>query len=198
MHTHSDGRRPPSRHTPCPVFKVIHLILGGILYLLHPGLTPSAVAQERVRLVTGEYPPYTGYKLPEGGLSTFLVKEIFHAAQLPEPILDWQDGSAASHNQGWQRPRHVSLRLRCPAGGIFSLLRPHPHLPSGVLPDMFPEGIEGRWDNLRLCVPQGWSANLFNETIEMFNLPLRVLPLWKTAYVWSRTTAPIWSRTMCW
>lgn len=150
-------------------FAVFPLILGVVLCALGP-----ARAEEPLPVITGEYPPYTGEAMPHAGLSTFLIQEIFRAASLPKPTIDWQP---------WQRGYALAK------AGKYAATYPYVHtneraedfLYSEPLHTLrrtfftrkdFPKGMTGDWYNLRLCVPLGWGISYLEKTIKIFNLTM--------------------------
>ena len=132
-----------------------------------------ARAEESLPLTTGEYPPYTGQKLPGGGVSTVLVKAIFKAAGLAEPKIywqPWQRGYEAAHagkyfatfpyanDPTWEQEFVYSDAL-------------HPFRRAFFTRKRFTKGITGDWDGLRLCNPLGWETGHLGVILKTFSMP---------------------------
>ena len=68
-------------------------VLAVLLVLAWPVVAP---ARDVVRLVTGDYPPYSGEALPGGGYVTQIVRRVFDEMDMPVEIhfLPWKRGFA--------------------------------------------------------------------------------------------------------
>ena len=145
-------------------------------FLLILGMTwgpiMSAGAQSLLPLVTGEYPPYAGQGLPNGGMSTVLIKAVFKTAGFAEPTIDWHP---------WQRGRAAAKAGRYAASYPYSynpergedLLYSEPlHAYSRAFftRKKFSDAIEGRWNGLTLCTPLGWDTSAFSHIPKDFNI----------------------------
>ena len=110
--------------------------------------------------------------MPEGGLSTVLIKAIFKAAGFAEPTLDWQpwqrgDASAQAvqylatfpyaNDPTWEKEFIYSDSL-------------HPFRRAFFTRKHFTKGITGQWDGLRLCNPLGWETGHLEVILNTFDV----------------------------
>lgn len=125
-------------------------------------------------LVTGEFSPYSGSALPEGGQSTRLVMTLLREAGYDEVKVDylpWNRGyelvrnglASATYPYAWTRERAKIFYYSAPIhidhlswftyGGSEAMLN-------------------GRWQGLRVCIPANWSTSHADEVIARFSLQL--------------------------
>ena len=94
------------------------------------------------------------------------------AAQLPEPTLDWK-GWKRGYTTAKSGKHHATYPYGPDPQWEKDFLYSDPiHIYSRAFFTRrdFPEGIEGRWDGLTLCIPQGWSTGYFTETLQKFDI----------------------------
>ncbi|WP_323930112.1 substrate-binding periplasmic protein [Aeromonas veronii] len=126
-------------------------------------------------LVTGEFTPYTGKALPEGGESTRLVTTLLQEAgyrEIQVDYLPWPRGYqltrnglvAATFPYAWTAERaklfHYSAPIHIDRLSWFTYWGN--------------EAIQaGRWQGLRVCIPLGWSTSHADGVIKRFGLDLQ-------------------------
>ncbi|UTH74910.1 ABC transporter substrate-binding protein [Chromobacterium sp. IIBBL 290-4] len=120
----------------------------------------AGAAADDVMLSTGDFPPYTSEKLPQGGITSMIVREAFRAAGLPEPrivFLPWKRGysetEAGHFAAGFPYARDAKREQ--------SFLYSEPlHLDkfSYFVRKDNAEAAAGQWQGMRLCLPLGWTS----------------------------------------
>ncbi len=126
-------------------------------------------------LVTGEFTPYTGKALPDGGESTRLVTTLLQEAgyrEIQVDYLPWPRGYqltrnglvAATFPYAWTAERaklfHYSAPIHIDRLSWFTYRGS--------------EAIQaGRWQGLRVCIPLGWSTSHADGVIKRFGLDLQ-------------------------
>lgn len=131
-------------------------------------------AQETVPAVTGEYPPYTGEKLPSGGIATAIVDLALKAAGFAKTDVLWTS---------WTRG-HTLTKV-----GKVAMTFPYVHNEERTQDFLFSDplytdrisyfvrpqdlnGLSGAWHEMRICLPQGWAISLHQDFIDQFSLSL--------------------------
>ena len=125
-------------------------------------------------LVTGDFSPYSGAGLPDGGQSTRLVTTLLREAgydELKVEFLPWNRGyeltrnglASAIYPYAWTSERaklfYYSAPIHIDYLSWFSY-----HGSDRVL--------DGKWQGLRVCIPAGWSTSHADEVITRFSLQL--------------------------
>ncbi|MFR9720721.1 substrate-binding periplasmic protein [Aeromonas diversa] len=125
-------------------------------------------------LVTGEFAPYTGKSLPQGGLSTRLVRAVFAEAGWEEPkiaFMPWGRGYkqtrlgivAATFPYAWGKERSDLF--------LYSAPLHFDHLVWFSRKDD-KKAADGQWQGMRLCIPKGWNTAHAKEAMERYSLKL--------------------------
>lgn len=125
-------------------------------------------------LVTGEFSPYSGAALPDGGQSTRLVTTLLHEAgydELKVDYLPWSRGyelarngvASATYPYAWTRERAKLFYYSAPVH--IDHLSWFTYRGSDAV-------LDGKWQGLRVCIPAGWSTSHADEVIARFSLRL--------------------------
>ncbi|MGL4205364.1 MAG: substrate-binding periplasmic protein [Aeromonadaceae bacterium] len=143
--------------------------LGWLLLLLalQVGATP-------IRLVTGEFIPFSGEKLVDGGISTQIVKAAFREAGFDAVDIQFQPWTrgyqltlqasfTATYPYAWS-PQRASLFLYSAPINIDSL-------------SWFSRGDDNRaqtgaWHKLSVCIPLGWNTRHADKLIADYQMRL--------------------------
>ncbi|NKD85909.1 amino acid ABC transporter substrate-binding protein [Haematospirillum jordaniae] len=152
--------------------KCFPALLATLLFCINAG--PSA-AQDPLSLVTGDYAPYSGENLPQGGLSTILVRAVFKAMDMPEPKMLWMP---------WKRGYEQAKSGEFPATFPYfkdserekDFLFSEPlHIYKRVFfaRSQHIKALKGEWNSMRLCVPLGWTVEPFAEIIREYSMELQ-------------------------
>ncbi|WP_052941324.1 substrate-binding periplasmic protein [Chromobacterium subtsugae] len=133
---------------------------------------------DALALVTGEFPPYTGAALPQGGISAVLVREAFLAAGQPAPsivFLPWkrayseteQGRFAASFPYARDENREKAFLYSEPL---------HQDRFSYFARQDDEDARKGRWQGKRLCLPLGWTTAYVDADVRKYQLRLERPP----------------------
>ncbi|MGL4250288.1 MAG: substrate-binding periplasmic protein [Aeromonas sp.] len=125
-------------------------------------------------LATGEFAPYTGKDLPEGGQTTQLVTTLLQEAGYQEVKIDylpWNRGYELTRNglvtatypYAWTSERAKELYYSAPIHIDYLSWFTY-HASEAIL--------DGKWQGLRVCIPAGWSTSHADEVIARFSLKL--------------------------
>lgn len=126
-------------------------------------------------LVTGEFTPYTGKALPGGGETTRLVTTLLQEAGYPELKVDYlpwprayqltlQGDVAATFPYAWTAERAKLFYYSAPI---------HIDRLSWFTFKGSDAVVDGRWQGLRVCIPEGWSTSHADMAIARFNMSLQ-------------------------
>lgn len=127
-----------------------------------------------LRLVTGEFIPFTGERLADGGISTRIVRAAFSEAGFDEVDIRFQPWSrgyqltlqsdfTATYPYAWNHQR-ASLFLYSAPITIDSLSwfsRADNNL-----------ALTGAWHALSVCIPQGWNTSHADKLITQYQMRL--------------------------
>lgn len=135
---------------------------------------PSA-ADEPLSLVTGDYAPYSGKDLPNGGMSLLLVQAVFKIAGLPEPKMEWKPWKRGYEQaKGGEYPAVFPYFKDSEREKDFIFSEPlHIHKRVFFARSQHTEGLKGEWTGMRLCVPLGWTIEPFTEIIRKYSMELQ-------------------------
>lgn len=125
-------------------------------------------------LVTGDFSPYTGAALADGGQSTRLVTTLLREAgyqDLKVDYLPWNRGyeltrnglASATYPYAWTRARAKLFYYSAPIH--IDHLSWFTYRGSEAV-------LDGKWQGLRVCIPAGWSTSHADEVIASFSLQL--------------------------
>lgn len=146
-------------------------LLGSILVLPQQA---GAISAKEWQLVTGEYAPYSGKALPDHGMSTRLIKAILaenhqgesrlHFMSWPEGYRQTADGKFdATYPYAWNPARDK----------LFLFSKPlHTETISWYSHKENAPALRGEWHRMRVCLPQGWNTQLYDEIAGQFHLRL--------------------------
>ncbi|MFL9590840.1 ABC transporter substrate-binding protein [Aeromonas schubertii] len=125
-------------------------------------------------LVAGDFSPYTGESLPQGGLSTRLVRAVFEEAGWEEPniaFMPWSRGYkqarlgivAATFPYAWNAERAGQFLYSAPIHFDHLLWFSRKENKKAA---------KGEWKGMRLCIPKGWNTAHAAEAIKRYSLRL--------------------------
>ncbi|WP_421252083.1 substrate-binding periplasmic protein [Aeromonas sp. 600724] len=125
-------------------------------------------------LVTGDFSPYSGAGLPDGGQSTRLVTTLLREAgydELKVDYLPWNRGyelvrnglASATFPYAWTRERAKLFYYSAPIH--IDHLSWFTYRGSDAV-------LDGKWQGLRVCIPASWSTSHADEVIARFSLRL--------------------------
>ncbi|UDN23454.1 substrate-binding periplasmic protein [Aeromonas veronii] len=125
-------------------------------------------------LVTGDFSPYSGPGLPDGGQSTRLVTTLLREAgydELKVDYLPWNRGyelvrnglASATFPYAWTRERAKLFYYSAPIH--IDHLSWFTYRGSDAV-------LDGKWQGLRVCIPASWSTSHADEVIARFSLRL--------------------------
>ncbi|MGC0152536.1 substrate-binding periplasmic protein [Chromobacterium vaccinii] len=140
------------------------------------GMTDASA--DGLALVTGEFPPYVGEKLPQGGISAVIVREAFAAAGMPAPrivFLPWK----RAYSETGQGRFAASFPYARDASREKDFLYSEPlHLDhfSYFVRQGDKDAEQGRWQGKRLCLPLGWTTAYTEADIRKYQLRLERPP----------------------
>jgi ABC-type amino acid transport/signal transduction systems, periplasmic component/domain len=134
----------------------------------------AATPERKWQLVTGEYAPYSGKAQPEHGLSSRLIDAILaenHLGKSQLHFLSWPEGYRqtadgkfdATYPYAWDPERDK----------LFLFSKPlHTETISWYSHKENTPALRGEWHRMRVCLPQGWNTQLYDEVAEQFHLRL--------------------------
>lgn len=134
----------------------------------------SATQDKEWQLVTGEYAPYSSKVLPEHGLSSRLINAILEEGNLGKSrlhFLSWPDGYRqtadgkfdATFPYAWNSERDKLYLFSKPL---------HTETISWYSNKGNTPALRGEWHRMRVCLPQGWNTQLYDEIAGLFHLRL--------------------------
>ena len=139
-----------------------------------PLLLTLHVSAEPLRLVTGEFIPFTGENLADGGISTRIVKAAFNEAGFNEIDIQFKPWSrgyrltlttdfAATYPYAWSQQRAKLFLYSAPIN-IDSL--------SWFSRADNAQAMMGAWHNLSICIPFGWNTAHADKVIAQYKMRL--------------------------
>ena len=127
-----------------------------------------------VLLATGEFAPYSGKELTDGGESTRLVTTLLRQAGYDEVKVDY-----LPWNRGYELTRNGLMTATYPyawtseRAKLFYYSAPlHIDHLSWFTYQGRDAVLDGKWQGLRVCIPAGWSTSHADEVIARFSLQL--------------------------
>lgn len=123
-------------------------------------------------LVTGDYAPYSGATLPDGGQSTRLVTRVMHAAgyqDLKVLYLPWGRGYQQALN-GLATATYPYARTSERERDFYYSDPIHLDHLSWFTYRGSQAVLDGNWQGLKVCMPLGWSSSNFDSVVKRFGL----------------------------
>ena len=160
----------------CCVISFASLFLLGTVVVLPQ--QASAIPDKGWHLVTGEYAPYSGKALPDHGISSRLIDAILAEGNLEKSglhFLSWAEGYQqtadgkfdATYPYAWNPERDK----------LFLFSKPlHTETISWYSNKGNTPALRGEWHRMRVCLPQGWNTQLYDEIAGQFHLRLTIAP----------------------
>lgn len=138
------------------------MVRASVLVLLLGVIGAAQAGAQTVRIASGEYPPWSGERLPGGGIATSLTREIFDRAGYEIEFVwldDWtevENGVVEGRFDGAIPYRYTLDRsLMVEFSNAFIALRTLPFY--NTTSGLEPTGIENLFDR-RVCVPRGFAV----------------------------------------
>ena len=134
----------------------------------------TGLAREPLQLATGEFAPFTGASLPDGGVASRIVRAAFLEAGYGEPRLQYLPWGRAYHlaktaqvagtfPYGWNRERATLFYFSSPIY-IERII--------WFSTKQNDKAGTGEWQGLRVCVPAGWNTAHLEPELKRFALRL--------------------------
>ncbi|OHX14093.1 hypothetical protein BI347_11670 [Chromobacterium sphagni] len=111
-------------------------------------------------LASGEFPPYSSEKLPQGGISAAIVREAFLAAGMAAPriaFLPWKRGYSETEQNRFAASFPYARDANREKQFLFSTPLHLDHF-SYIVRQGDEDAAKGRWRGKRLCLPLGWTT----------------------------------------
>lgn len=128
------------------------------------------------QLVTGEYAPYSGKALPDHGISSRLLNAILAESNQAKSQLHF-----LSWNEGYQQTTEGKFDATFPYAWnperdkLFLFSKPlHTETISWYSNKENTAALRGEWHRMRVCLPQGWNTQFYDEIAGQFHLRLTI------------------------
>ncbi|WP_281557703.1 transporter substrate-binding domain-containing protein [Thalassomonas sp. RHCl1] len=135
-------------------------------------LTAYGQSPTQIKLVSGDYPPFTGQSLPGGGLVTRLVQatfaQTFDGAQIKVSFEPWARGLANTENQKYQATFPYFRNEQRAAAFYFSQ-------PVIFIENVFYHNQSAdtkSYDKKTICLPLGYAKGRLDELIQAHDMTL--------------------------
>lgn len=143
-------------------------------------LSSPAPAEDEaaLTLATGEFPPYVGERLPQGGVTSKIVREAFAAAGLATPkivFLPWKRGYSEAELNRYAATFPYAHDAAREKQFLYSDPLHQDHFSYFARKDDA-DALAGRWRNKRLCLPLGWTTAYTDADIRKYQLRLERPP----------------------
>lgn len=128
-----------------------------------------------VTLVSGDYSPYSGASLPDGGQSTRLVTAVLRDAgyrDLTVTYLPWLRGYQQAIN-GLATATYPYSRTKERERDFYYSDPIHSDHLSWFTYRGSKAVLDGKWQGLTVCMPLGWSTSHLDEVIKRFGMVLQ-------------------------
>ncbi|POZ62777.1 substrate-binding periplasmic protein [Chromobacterium alticapitis] len=149
-----------------------------IAWLAMPLSALAAAGESDLTLASGEFPPYVSEQLPQGGVTSMVVREAFAAAGLPAPkivFLPWKRGYSETEQNRYAAAFPYARDAAREKLFLYSDPLHLDHFSYFVRKDDT-EAAAGRWQGKRLCLPLGWTTAYVDADIHTFQLQLERPP----------------------